>query len=361
MSTGQGAGAGGLMTVRSAGRRWSWPHFLALIAVPLLVLEVWTVSAWLLDGPTQITEYRDPDSASWYLARFFEASVIIISLVVLAIVIRDCRRRRQVLTFDVMFILVGATLFWADSFIDFYVPMWFPSSNWVNLNYVLGHMPFMANPDIGRLPDPLLFTWFLETFCFLGAAMAFGRAVTWARSRWPRLSNRQIFVLIVLCGSVMEIVLEICLMLPLRLWTYAAPEALTLDFGGGARLPVLVIAANALYFGSLVAIRIFKDDRGQTIVERGLDGYSPQVRKAISLLALYGLMQSSIIIIGNAPVVLTPYVTVHQAPDHIINRRCDAPGVEGTRYGPCPGSPGFRMPGRTSDLPNGDPGDTGTG
>lgn len=346
---------GGQTTTRPAARRWSLPHYLALLAVPVLALEIWTVVAWLLDGPTQITAYRDRTSASWYLAHFFEVMVFVIALVVLVVVIRDCRRKRQILTFDVMFILVGATLFWADALTDFYAPMWFPSSNWINLNYVAGHLPFVANPDLSSLPDPLLFTWFLETFCFLGMAMVFGRAITWARGRWPHLSNRQLFGLVLLCGFIVDLALESCLMLPTKLWTYAAPEALTLNFGGGAREAAFAIAVTAVYFGLVMSIRIFKDDRGQTIVERGLEGHSPRVRKAISLLALYAACQAIIVVVGNAPVLLTPYVTVHQAPAHIINGRCDAPGVEGTRYGPCPGSPGYRMPGRTSDLPMREP------
>ena len=40
-----------------------------------------------------------------------------------------------------------------------------------------------------------------------------------------------------------------------------------------------------------------------------------------------------------------------EMPSYVVNDVCDAPGITGTRYGPCPGSPGFRMPTRLTGLP----------
>jgi hypothetical protein len=311
-------------------------------------LETWTVVAWLADSPHQITEYRDHDSLSWYAAHTIEAMMIVMSLVVLVYVVRACRRERRILTFDAMFCLCGATMFWADALANFFVPMWLPSSNFVNLNYALGHMPFVVNPDAGRMPHPILFSFLMETFAILGLAIVFGGAVRRAEARWPRLTRRQLVGLVILAGCVLDVLLEISVMLPLHLWTYAAPEALTIDIGQGFRMPFLAILAGGIYFGLLMSIRIFKDDRGRAIVERGLDGYSPRLRKGITLLALYGAFQVISIVIGNAPIVLGPYETFKKVPSHVLNDTCDAPGVTGTRYGQCPGAPGFRMPGRTT-------------
>src|SRR2546428_5811405 len=89
-------------------RRWSRPQYLALIGIPILFLNVWTVIAWLADGPRQVTQFRDRHSASWYAAHTYEGLYIVASIVVLVYVIRGCRRERRVLTFDVMFLLCGA-------------------------------------------------------------------------------------------------------------------------------------------------------------------------------------------------------------------------------------------------------------
>jgi hypothetical protein len=179
----------------------------------------------------------------------------------------------------------------------------------------------------------------------------FGRIVEGMRSRWPALSNAQLLGLLLLIGWSIDILIEVCFALPLHLWSWAAPKALTIQVGSGARIPLLEIIGAGTYFGLMMAIRIFKDDRGRSLPERGLDHYSPRVRQAITLLALFGAFQCLIVVFGNAPVILSPYVTITgNLPAHIVNGVCDAPGFHGTRYGPCPGTPGFRMPGRTTGL-----------
>ena len=332
-------------------RRWSWGQYLALASVPFIVLIGWTLGAWFIDGPTQITEYRDRGSASWYAAHALEAAVVLVSLLVIVHLVRDCRRQRCLLTFDVMFCLCGLSLFWADALTNAIVPMWLPSSNFVNLNYALGHMPFVVNPDAGRMPDPILFTIPLLTFCLLGMAIVFGRVVEWMRSRWPRLSSTQLVALVILIGMTIDILIEVGVALPLGLWSWASPAALTIHVGKSGRIPALEIIAVGIYFGLMMSIRIFKDDRGRSLPERGLDHYPPRMRKGLTLLALFGAFNILIVTFGNLPTILSPYVSVPpHLPAHLVNGVCDAPGFEGSRYGSCPGSPDFRMPGRTTRL-----------
>jgi len=57
----------------AAKRRWSWPHYLALVGVAHSVLGVLDDHCLAADGPRQITEFRDTESASWYAARVFES------------------------------------------------------------------------------------------------------------------------------------------------------------------------------------------------------------------------------------------------------------------------------------------------
>jgi hypothetical protein len=65
---------------------------------------------------------------------------------------------------------------------------------------------------------------------------------------------------------------------------------------------------------------------------------------------LYGALQLITIVPGNWFVIATgPYEEPWpKLPRDLVGNICDAPGITGTAYGPCPGSPGFRMPGRTT-------------
>jgi hypothetical protein len=326
-------------------RRWSWPHYLALLGAPVIVWNAWTVAAWLVAGPHQITQYRSSGHpVDWWGARVFEALAVVIAVAVAVHVIRGCRASRKVLTFDLMFCLAAATQFWGDAGVNFMAPTITISTSWVNLNATCGHMPLVVNPDCGRTPDPILFLFLLETFVPLGAAILFGRMVNRIRVRRPEVSTARLVWLVIAAGFGLAL-LEPLVIIPLHLWNYpGTPPAI--DLGGGFRYPVWEVACFGLWFGVLAAVRIFRDDSGRTIVERGLEHHRPRTRRAITLMALYTIFQIAIWGFASMPYWV---LGVHQhpwppEPRQLVNGMCDAPGVTGTRYGPCPGSPRFRMP-----------------
>jgi hypothetical protein len=322
--------------------------------VPILIWNAWTVIAWLAEGPSQVTEFRDRDSLSWYAARVFEGVAILGSILVIIHLVRGCRRAHRVLTFEVMFCLAGATLFWADYGINFFQPVFVVSSNFVNLNNTCGHMPFVVNPDCGRAPDPILFFFLLETFLLLACAIGVSKLVGCARNRWPGISTAKLFVLVLSMG--MGIALVEILILALGLWTYTGPRWMSLSPGHGTQWHVFVWLETGLFFGFLTALYAFRDDKGQTLVERGLEHHTPRKRKAITMMALYACVQLVIWGPGTIPLAAVSFYQDGWAkqPAHLVNDVCDAPGLEGTRYGPCPGSPGYRMPGRRA-LPGRSP------
>ncbi|MGH2556460.1 MAG: spirocyclase AveC family protein, partial [Actinomycetota bacterium] len=331
-------------------RRWSWAQDLALAGVPMLVWEVWSLVAWLADGPYLITEFRDSGSMSWYAARVLEVVVLIACVAAIAWLVHGCRRQRRIMTFDVMFCIACVSIFWIDLGANFFVPVWLPSSNFVGINNVCGHIPFVVNPDCGRAPDPIIFSLGLYV-CFPGLAMLTGRVLRRVRERRPDLTNPQLLSRVILAGILVVVVIEWGFALPMRLWSYA-PGPLTLNMGDGFRYPLVEVLGAGVWMGLLLALWIFKDDRGQRVVERGLDGYPKAARTGITMLALYSLVQ--LITWGPGTAGLWVHGLYETAwpklPAHIVNGICDVPEIEGTRYGPCPGSPGFRMPVRGSLL-----------
>jgi len=338
-------------------RRRTWPlaAYLAAVGVPVLVWNVWTVAAWLIAGPHEITRYRPHAHAiDWYGARVFEGLAILIAIAIAIYVYKGCRRARMVLTFDVLFCLAAATQFWGDAGVNFMAPTITISSNWVNVNATCGHMPLVVNPDCGRTPDPLLFLFLLETFVPLGCAIIFGRLVERVRARRPQTTTAQLVATVVAAGFVLAL-LEPLVIIPLHLWNYPGAKP-SIPLGGGFRYPLFEIACFGLWFGVLASVRIFRNDRGQTIVERGLEHHSPRTRKAIAWLALYTIFQIAIWGFASMPywVIGIDQNRWPRQPLQLVNGMCNAPGVSGTRYGPCPGSPGFRMP-VSGSLPGSSP------
>jgi hypothetical protein len=328
---------------------WGLSQWLAVAAVPLLFLEAWTLIAWLADGPHQVTEFRTEGlGLEWWGARIAEGAVILISAIVLTIVVRGCLRQRRILTFDVMFCISGALMIWGCGGLNIFQPNFVYTSEFVNLTDVCGHLPFVVNPDCGRLPIPIIFLGLLFTFGLLGIAMLIEAVVVRpARRRWPHVSNAKLLGLILVASAVISLA-EPLFIIPMHLWSYpGAPWAL--ELGGDAwRWPIFPEYGVFILFAGLpAALRIFRDERGRTIVERGLDHYRPGLRTAITLLATYTVIQLVLWIPGTMPDWILGWRSTEwgQLPLSVNNALCDQPGViEGTRYGPCPGSPGYRMP-----------------
>lgn len=333
----------------AAKRRWSGAQYLALIGVPILAIQAWTLTAWLADGPSQVTESRDTSSVSWYAAHAFEALAALVAIVVIRHLYRDCKRQGRFLTFDVMFCMAGATLWWADESLNFWTPNFLPSSNFVNLTNPCGHIPFVVNPDCGAVPDAILFFFLVETFAVLGAAIVAEKGLRRLQARRPDLSRAQIVLIILGVGLTIDVIWESA-SVALGLWSYTLWPAIHL--GSGLRFAFVEALGGALWFAAFIMLRYFKDDRGRTYVERGLDNYSPGVRRGVTLLALYALAQMIMWVGGNFPQALASFYQKQwpeDMPAHIHNNICEIPGGADdsrTGYGPCPGSPGFRMPGR---------------
>jgi hypothetical protein len=244
--------------------------------------------------------------------------------------------------------MVGATIFWSDYGMNTVQPMFQASSNFVNVNNTCGHMPFVVNPDCGRGPEPLLFFILFETFLCLALALGVSKVVARIRNRWPGLSNRQLFGIVMGIGIVMS--LSEIVVLALGVWTYAGPSWMSFSPGHGTQYHVVVLLQTGMFAGLMSAIYIFRNDKGQTIAERGLERHSPGRRKAITLMALYTCVQFTTWIPANVPLITMSYYLDGwpKLPSHLQNGACDGPGVTGTHYGPCPGSPGYRLPGRHS-------------
>ena len=332
----------------SCVQRWSCPQYLALLGVPVLAWEAWTVVAWLSDHPHVIRQFRDTNSTSWYGAHALEAVSVAVAIAVAIYVIRGCIRARR-LTFDAMFCIAGLSMVWGDLGLNFFQPTFLYSSNFVNLNGMIGHMPLVVNPDGGRFADPILFSGTIEAFGLLGLAVVMDRPIHWARNRWPGISAAKLLGLILLAGLIVDIPLEL-IAIRLGLWTYTAPSWMSLPLGGGLRYSASELVAGPCFFALPIAIRAFKDDSGRTFVERGVQHLPPRRQKAVALLALYFTFQFIMWIPNNVPdIAYGPYESQWpKLPRHLVANVCDAPGIHGTRYGPCPGSPGYRMPVRGS-------------
>jgi Spirocyclase AveC-like len=171
------------------------------------------------------------------------------------------------------------------------------------------------------------------------------------KRRDPGISTIKCVLALIAFSMVLDFIYE-AILYRAQLWNWIGLPNHFLIFAGAHKYPCVEYLAGIVWFVVFTFIRFTRNDRGQRLHERGLDHFTPTKRFAISQLALCGLFALGTI---NATIMLWipglysgPPTAV--LPQHVINDMCDSPGHAPTRYGPCPGAPGFRLPLRDATL-----------
>lgn len=133
---------------------------------------------------------------------------------------------------------------------------------------------------------PAYFYW------FMGSAVLAGILMHWARRRWPTISNVRLVLLCYLVMVVFDFVIEI-LWLRMGMYSFVATiDWLTIFQGHYYQLPVYEVKIFAASMCAIACVRFFRDDKGYTVAERGVDQFAVGRRKKFALryLALVGII-----------------------------------------------------------------------
>jgi hypothetical protein len=335
-------------------RRVAPAMVLAVIGALVVGYALWTWAGWLADGPKPITANRDPESASRWVARGYELILVVVAVAMAVRVVDQCRRERR-LVFDAIMVIAGFfTLFW-DPMVNWMQPNFMYSCQWLNLNTWVANAPGVVNPTGNLMPQPV-FIMLIYPFGLLGFAMILNYAMARLRRRFPRISNLELLALTYVLGWVLGFCLEAPMFL-FNLWGLPGAPAGLSFFSDAHRFAWAEYLTTAIVFTTFGAVRFFRDDKGQAISERGLEGLKPVARIAVSVFATVAIFAMSMwaLLLVQIPAGLhsSPYPAGY--PAHMINGLCNIPGnphsMQPTAYGPCPGSPGFRMPVNNTFVP----------
>ena len=246
--------------------------------------------------------------------------------------------------------IAAGLAFWMDSFYNFVVQTNAYSSNLVNIGNWCSHTPFVINKACGESPEPILLIGLCYTFGLLGCGMVGGAFLNALGRRFPNLSTAKKLAVCMLLMSLVDLLGDFAAT-RLGLWNLFVSDSFTV-WDSQHRCPILILIPAGCFFGGPVVMRHFKNDKGQTVFERGLEHLSARARKTVTFLSLAGTMQVLIFItitflVGGMGLYAknTP-----DYPAHTVNGMCDVGTVTGTAYGPCPGTPGYKAPLRW--LPN---------
>jgi hypothetical protein len=337
-----------------ATRKWSHTHWFAAAGVLLLFVQAYVWIDWLRTGPVQIDSLRDTSHYSFKLAVFYEVAAWCLFAVMATVLVRQCRRAGT-MTFDAKLAIAAGLTYWLDPLANYVLPVYTYSEQWINLNEWVGSYPGVQNPDGGRVPEPMLFLVPVYFTGWLLFAMVVNAIMRFVRLRRPTWREGAVLAFALATALWLDILLELPMFL-CDLWSNQGAPRIGFFADSGRLYPITEMAIAIAIFGTLGAMRHYRNDRGEAWMERGLSRHTKKTQAWISTLALVGML--NLMWIAGAVVwtaggylsgpwkEMKPWVNVGV---------CDTPGVSGTRYGPCPGSAGFSPPG-PGDLPGSRPG-----
>jgi Spirocyclase AveC-like len=328
----------------------SWRPVMAWAAAGavLLVFEIVVLARWVF-GPNFKSTPPGPDqisSGQQLLFTVLQVAVPLAAVVALYFwVVRPWRREGHLTTDGMLTLSAGMVFFWDMSMNYTSVSLLYNShlanrGAWAN-----GSWPGWISPNANYLPESL----FITVPGYVALVFSQVVLVLWIlrkiKARRPKLGTTAsvvfIFVGLVIVDTIIETVL-------LRSAIYAYPgaiRAITLFAGHTYQVPLSeTVLFGGVALGAIACLSHFRDDRGHTVVERGLDKIriGAKSKQLVKFLAIFGAVHLAFLLLYMVP---QQWFAVHSGPfpsgykSYMINDMC-ASGSDGRT---CPG-PGVPMP-----------------
>jgi len=322
--------------------RWAW------VGGAVLIFIVSVLARWILAGyavPTDPGPDPLPHAAHLIIVWVQWIAMLLGALAFSLIVVKPWMREGRMTTTGMLY-LAWLTLFFQDPMMNYTSATVLYNAYMVNLGtWTLGSMPGWTSPHGNNLPEPLLlivvgYTLIGYSLCFPVLAL-----LNKAREHWPSMSKFRLALLGIAILIALDTLFESLL---LRTGVYAYPggiRAITLFAGQTYQFPMTEgVCYGGLTTGATLVLLLYRDDRGHTFVERGIDKLrvGTVARQWVKFLALFAYVHVSMFVVFTVPM---QWFATHSDPfpagypSYMINGLC--------AYGPnqdqCPG-PGVMMP-----------------
>lgn len=248
-------------------------------------------------------------------------------------------RREGRLSWDGMFFICALGMVWQDQLqnvFGYHVLVNTEFINWGSwYNFIPGWLP-----DQRTLAEPVVWITIWYGYAILFGAIATNWVMRKAKQRWPSVGN---VGLVGICFTLLFVVLvpmEIAYM-ALGMYTYpSAIEELTLFHGHYYQYPLYEAFLYSVFWTACSCLRYYRNDRGESIAERGISNVkvSQKKRNGLRFLAMWGVMNIAYISLYNLPVAMVGGLHPDTFPEDIQKRSYFVQQVcgEGTGYA-CPG------------------------
>lgn len=307
----------------------------------LVTFELYLLAKWV-SGPYFETVPSGPSvPPAWMKVAINTAQVLMPLLMLLffyVLLVRPWWRSRQLTSDGLM--CVGLLVVSVYDPVSNYLQNWLTyNSYFVNFGSVVKGIPgWLAPAEPGAMAAlPILFVPPAYVVALFGAAMLGCQVMGRLRSHWPAMSAMKLMMLCFGFFLVFDVVLEGFFFM--RLGFYME-TGFSINAGRYYQLPVSNILLVSVLFTAVASIRFFKNDRGQTLFERGAERVvNPGRRNLLRLVAIVGGMQATLFLTYHIPQTLWqgahagPWPASVQSRSYLTNHLC-GPGTDRACPGP---------------------------
>lgn len=273
---------------------------------------------------------------AWILQPLF----VLLALVVTVWVARGCRREGR-LTLDAKLLVSGLLIVWMDPLGSWIQPQFFFNAYYVNFGSWVEQIPGWYSPN-GRFQADLIFVEF-PLYCCLVVVAARGCAfMHWMRRRRPQTGTAALVLATWAVVTLFIMVFEEILILRtgVAVWEQIPPVTIY----AGTRYQMSLLPDPVFWGGVMVFmtyLRFSRNDRGQSLVEAGLDRVPGGTgrRALVSTLAVIGAVSTAMLLSSVLAITASLYSrTPDDLPSYILHGMCGDANSQ-----PCP-NPGVPIP-----------------
>lgn len=280
----------------------------ASIGAAILAFQVFIWAKWITGPNLERVPVGPDDPPTWM--KFTIWSVLILGFFLAAyslwrFVIRPWRTEGR-LSLDGMMCLAFGLSYFQDPLFNYsgtwltynsYMPNW---GSW--LSEIPGSIA-PATPGAQFAESPL---WVLPLFIYilLPVCMLMNLVMRRAKARWPSVSTLRLVLIAWLLATVFTLVLEAAVLMPLGFYTYAgAFPGTSVNPSHFYKYPVYEAVIWGALWAGWACLRYFRNDRGETIAERGIEHVraTPAQKTGIRFLAVFGAISVAFLCIYNIP------------------------------------------------------------